>query len=124
MTGRENEITKEEIKKHMLNEKNIEHLSTENGFSLAVGYDQHSLPTNVFYGNETDMMDQILKEMVIDSKKIHKIKEFLVKRIYEVEHRINSWNDFTQSGNFVFQILSLRLDTYKEILSEITGEMI
>lgn len=52
------------------------------------------------------------------------LKEFLIKRIAELDHRIQSWTNFTQAGNTQYQIVSLRLETYKEILSEITGDSI
>lgn len=51
------------------------------------------------------------------------LKQFLMKRISEIQHRLETWNNFTTSGNAGYSSLSLRLDTYKEILSEITGDM-
>lgn len=51
------------------------------------------------------------------------LKEFLVKKIAELDQRISKWSNFTQSGQSQYAIVSLRLDTYKEILSEITGDM-
>lgn len=60
-------------------------------------------------------------ETIREEIKIKNLKEFLVKKIAELDQRISKWSNFTQSGQSQYSMVSLRLDTYKEILSEITG---
>lgn len=50
-----------------------------------------------------------------------KLKEFLCKRISELDKRIKNWSNFSQAGQVAYSIVSVRLETYKEILSEFTG---
>lgn len=66
------------------------------------------------------LSDERMKIIRLEQKD-KSLKEFLVKKIAELDQRISKWSNFTQSGQSQYSIVSLRLETYKEILSEITG---
>lgn len=118
-------VTEEDVR-NLIKSENVSHQLTENGFSLAVGFDESDLPhgkCRSMIGNKSiiDVMDDVLVERLKLGEDHIKLKEFLVKRISELDKRISTWSNFTQSGQQSYSVLSLRLETYKEILSEFTG---
>ena len=64
-------ITKEQVMEHILSSKELDCMLTNNGFSIGYGFDEDNLPTKCYYGNEGDMIEECLKEIIDFYKKYH-----------------------------------------------------
>lgn len=88
----------------------------------AFGYDGLEEFEGIFISTDGKKDFENKKQHILEALQNNKkLKEFLVKKIAELDQRISKWSNFTQSGQSQYSMVSLRLDTYKEILSEITG---